>query len=124
MIGAPAVMVPKARRIYLDKHCEVFCLVSPQDYEWCIQWRWTFCRDRWGRKIYAVRHTRQRKITSAQITVFMHKAILSERMGLEPPSPEHTIGDHLSGNSLDNQRENLEWATPLMNAATSRRWAS
>jgi len=33
-----------------------------------------------------------------------------ERMGLEAPSRKHTV-DHRDGDSLNNQRRNLRWAT-------------
>lgn len=124
MIKAPYILPSGPRRIYLDKHAEVFCLVSPEDYDFAVQWRWRFLRDRWGRKLYAVRNTRRRRETPTQITVFLHKAILTERIGILPPTPAHRIGDHLNGNSLDNTRENLRWATAVENAATSRRWAA
>jgi hypothetical protein len=38
--GAEALNVGAPRRVYLDKHCEIFCLVSPEDYEFA----------RWGLK--------------------------------------------------------------------------
>lgn len=45
-------------------------------------------------------------------------------MQKEPPTPKHTIGDHGDSESLNNQRENLEWVTPKENAERkrSKRW--
>ncbi|MCK1668663.1 hypothetical protein [Bradyrhizobium sp. 153] len=104
-------------RIWLDDRAGLFCTVSPEDYQWALQWRWHFVRDKHGRKFYARRNTR---IAGRQIHVWLHKAILSERMGILPPSELHTIGDHGNGESLCNERWNLSWATPSMNRRTAR----
>ena len=45
--------------------------------------------------------------------IWLHKEIL-RRVG-PPPSPAHTVGDHMNGNSLDNRRSNLRWATVTEN---------
>lgn len=111
------------RRVWLDDRGEVCCVVDAEDYEWAMQWKWRFKKDKRGRKFYACRNTRSRKTTDAQICVWMHKAILKERMKAEPPSPLHTIGDHGDGDSLNNRRKNLSWATPSMNGKTARRRA-
>jgi hypothetical protein len=111
-----------ARRVYLCPHDDsVFCLVSPEDYEWAMQWKWQFTWDRHKRKRYATRSTTLpgRK----RIKVYMHKAILN-RSGKIQPSEKHTIGDHQDGDSLLNVRGNLEWATPSMNAINRRKPAN
>lgn len=106
------------RRIYLCPRDEtIFCVVSPIDYEWCQQWKWQFTWDRHKRKMYATRSTRL--AGNRRVKFYMHKEILI-RSGKVQPSPKHTIGDHGDGNSLNNQRYNLDWATPSMNAKNRR----
>jgi hypothetical protein len=110
---------PRApRRIYLDKHCEVFALVSPEDYEWASQWRWGWVWDRTKTKRYARRTPRGPG--QASQTIWLHKAVLN-RSGKVQPSEAHTIGDHGNGESLDCQRDNLEWATKSMNRRNRKR---
>jgi hypothetical protein len=110
-------------RVYLSPHDEsIFCLVSPIDYEWCLQWKWQFTWDRHKVKKYATRSTTGPGKVRRKI--YLHKAILSERMGAIPPSAKHTIGDHGDSESLNNVRGNLEWVTPKQNAERkrSKRW--
>ena len=123
MICAPAIISPPPRRLYLGRAADVFALVDAEDYEWATYWLWGITPDKHGRKFYATRCTRRRREREAQIKVYLHKAIL-ERSGLKPPSPRHTIGDHRDGDSLNDQRGNLRWATPSMNARNRRKvWA-
>lgn len=98
------------RRVYLDRDCEVFCLVSSDDYAWAVQWRWSWRWDRTKQKRYAARTSWR---DGRRCTVYMHKAIL-DRCKIQP-SEAHIIGDHGNGESLDNQRGNLEWATVSQN---------
>lgn len=111
------------RRVYLSPHDDsIFCTVSPEDYEWCQQWKWQYTWDRHKRKMYATRSTTLpgRK----RIKIYLHKAILSERMNKPQPTPRHHIGDHGNGNSLNNERCNLDWATPSENAKNRIRAAA
>jgi hypothetical protein len=117
MISAlPAAAMPP-RRVYLDKACEIFCLVSAEDYDWVTQWRWGWRWDRWKKKRYATRTSWR---DGRRCTVYMHKAVL-ERAGKVQPSEAYTISDHQDGESLNNRRGNLEWATVSMNRRNRRR---
>lgn len=92
------------------KTYEIEVLLSAMDYEWAAErgnWFITHAVSGVGKQ-YAVR-------SEKGVLVFLHKVVL-ERSGIIPPSPTHTIGDHWNGNSLDNRRGNLRWATHQMNA--------
>jgi hypothetical protein len=82
--------------------------VSAEDYEHLTQWLWTFAvsHPRHGGLVYVRRSIR---VSDVNVTLFMHHVVL-ERMGRPRPSSRHTA-DHVNGNSLDNQRHNLRWAT-------------
>ena len=114
----PSIDPAAPRRIYLDQHCEVFALVSPEDYDYLIQWRWGWVWDRTKTKRYARRTPRGAGGKSQ--TIWMHKVVLN-RSGKVQPSEAHTIGDHQNGESLDNQRGNLDWATKSMNRKNRKR---
>src|SRR4051794_35764234 len=90
----PAIIRPQPSRIYLDDTAEIFCTVDAEDYAWVIRWRWHFVMDRWKTKYYARRTTRCQE---RQIHVWMHKAILTDRMGIPQPDEAHHIGDHGNG---------------------------
>lgn len=112
-----------ACRVYLSPNDDsIFCVVSPEDYLWCLQWKWQFTWDRHRVKKYATRSTTY--AGGRRVKLYLHKLILSERMGEIPPSEKHTIGDHLDSESLNNCRDNLEYVTPKQNAERSRskRW--
>jgi hypothetical protein len=110
----PPLFAP--RRVYLDKDCEIFCLVSPEDYDFVTQWRWKWNWDRTKKKRYAIRTPR---IQGRSTTIYLHK-VICERKG-PAPSEAHTIGDHQNGESLDCQRHNLEWATVSQNRRNRKR---
>lgn len=109
------------RRVYLDRDCEIFCLVSPEDYAWVTQWRWKWNWDRSKTKRYAIRTPRQARGdgTYRSVTIYMHKEICGRKS--PPPSEAHHIGDHQDGESLNNQRGNLEWATKSQNRRNRKR---
>lgn len=83
-------------------------IVSPQDYDYLRQYKWTFKRSS-VKYAYAVYARRCIRVGGRKITVLMAHVIL-ERMGKPRPTPAHT-SEHGNGKPLDNQRDNLSWAT-------------
>lgn len=69
-------------------------IVSPNDYEWLNQWRWT--QNRSG---YAVRKIPHSTEEGRHTTLAMHRLIMNAQKGEEV--------DHINRNRLDNRRENL-----------------
>jgi hypothetical protein len=101
------------RPIYLDASGELFCVVDLEDYAWAMQWRWKAVRSRGAKvKWYAYRTTRT--LQQRHVSIWLHKEICLRGNGL-PPTERHTVGDHQNGNSLDNRRLNLKWATLSQN---------
>jgi hypothetical protein len=94
--------------------------VSDEDYDYLTQWPWTFAVSHpKGGLVYARRSIR---VGGDNITILMHRVVL-ERAGLVRPSPAHTA-DHDDGNSLNNQRGNLRWATGPEQAMNRRRFVA
>lgn len=102
-----------ARPIYLDDRAELFCVVDLEDYDFALQWRWKAVKSK-GRKLkwYAFRTTRC--TGGRHVAIWLHKQICLRAHGL-PPSVDHIITDHQDGQSLNNRRLNLAWATRSQN---------
>jgi hypothetical protein len=113
---APPELAPGPYRIWLSD--VLYCVVSPEDFEWAKQWKWHATENSTGLKFYATRVTRERG-TRKQIKIYLHKEIL-KRAGKIPPSPAHTIGDHYDGQSLNDRRSNLFWSTIKQNNTPHR----
>jgi hypothetical protein len=109
-----ATIIVGARTQYVVK-------VSWEDYDFLMQWPWTFAvsHPRHGGLVYARRSVRE---GDHNVTLLMHRVIITERMGLQRPSDKHFV-DHDNGDALDNRRENdkgrqqLCWLTAKENRA-------
>jgi hypothetical protein len=101
------------RTIWLCPWRNLYTIVDVADYEWAKDNLWLPTRSKTVGKFYATRST---NVAGKRGTIYLHKDVLMRAVG-KPPSPDHTIGDHLNGWSLDNRRCNLRWATPSENAA-------
>jgi hypothetical protein len=98
--------------LWVDPDNEIYCHLDRVDYEWAIRWKWSFTRSKEGKKVYITRLTR---VGGRQVKLYLHKEVL-KRKTPEQPSSVHFISDHMDGDSRNNRRGNLRWATPTMNA--------
>lgn len=89
--------------------------VSDEDYEFLTQWLWTYAVSHKGNDtlIYIRRSlwVPEPEGGGRNVTILMHRLIVTDRMQLPQPSPRHTV-HHDDGDSLNNQRENLGWLSP------------
>ena len=74
-------------------------LVNDDTYDWLSRWKWALVGDGYAGRFD--RTTRPPKL------IYMHRVILDARSG------QHV--DHINGDKLDNQRENLRLVTHLQN---------
>jgi hypothetical protein len=112
------------RTITVGARTQYVVKVDTEDYDFLMQWKWTYAvsHPRHGGLIYARRSIRE---GGGNITILMHRIIITERMGLTRPSEKHFV-DHDNGDSLDNRRVNdrgrpqLQWLTAKENMANRR----
>jgi hypothetical protein len=117
MIKPYATIIVGARTQYVVK-------VGWEDYDFLMQWKWTYAvsHPMHGGLVYARRSVRDGE---RNVTILMHRVIITERMGLARPSQRHFV-DHENGDSLDNRRVNdqglpqLSWLTAKENMANRR----
>lgn len=103
-------------RIWLNERD--FALVDPADALYLTCYRWSLHRNARGAP-YASRLVGAWPLVKRQ-RIFMHREIM-KRVG-PPPTEEHRYVDHKNGDTLDNRRANLRWATAEMNARNT--WAN
>lgn len=98
-------------RIWLDDRAQLYAVVDEDDWHYFSQWLWCPKISRGGWKVYARRNIGRADWSQS---VYLHIEILKLKAP-EPPTPLHTLADHINGDSLMCRRENLQWATPSMN---------
>jgi hypothetical protein len=97
--------------------------VSWEDYDFLMRWTWTYALSHKGGGLVYAR--RSERINGRNVTILMHRVIITERMQLKRPSKKHFV-DHWNGDSLDNRRiaddgrQQLRWVTPKQNMANQR----
>ncbi len=108
------------RTITVGRGDQFVVKVAAEDYDFLMQWRWTYARShgQWSGLIYARRSIRS---GNSNVTILMHRVVI-DRMGIVRPSDKHFV-DHENGDSLDNRRVNdaglaqLQWLTAKENTA-------
>jgi hypothetical protein len=100
---------------------ELFALVDEIDYAWACQWRWSPKWSSSGAQVYLRRVSHEgSRLCRLQRTIWLHRAIVIERMQIVPPSPAHVLVDHEDTDGLNCQRFNLRWATHKENSNNRR----
>ena len=93
--------------LYIKRHTEIaaYAIVDDAKYDELNQWRWLYMKHL-STPGYAIRR-------SGNLTILMHRVITNAQKGIHV--------DHINGNSLDNQINNLRPATAQQNGRNSRK---
>lgn len=102
------------RGLWLSERDGIWCLVDAIDFEWLSANLWNVS---WGSRTPWQRYGK-RNIGPDRATVRMHREIM---LRAEPDGygPKLHV-DHVNGQTLDNRRANLRWATNAQNSANRR----
>ena len=104
------------RIITLSVRHDCYCLVDAIDYDWLSETNWNIS---WGSRTPWQRYAK-RNVGVERATVRMHREIM---IRAEPRSERWMAKrhvDHINGQTLDNRRCNLRWATNQENCANKR----
>jgi hypothetical protein len=101
------------RRIMLSARENIWTLVDADDYAWLSENIWNVS---WGSRTPWQKYAKRNEGPD-RATIRMHREILIKA---DPRSQRFIAshhGDHINGQTLDNRRANLRWATQKQNAA-------
>lgn len=86
-------------------------LVDDEDYEYLNKWKW--CLRGTGRgKFYAIRGFSKSKKSNIKGSISMHRQLMKPKKGY--------VIDHLDGNTLNNQKNNLRICTQSQNISNQK----
>jgi hypothetical protein len=119
-VELPDLSSTQYRRIWLSQREPIWMLVSAVDYPWLSENMWNVWHagsnrgDSW--MLYAKRNVGPRRST-----VRAHREIMiAADPGRDDAFLATHVVDHINGQTLDNRRENLRWATKRDNAISRR----
>lgn len=111
------------RLVSVGRRAQYATLVDDEDYHAVAANRWTFLVSHPRGPTTLVYVRRHRRILQEGIhvrqTLYLARFILEVCMGCPCPTPDHSA-DHRNGDTLDNRRSNLRWATRKEQAANRR----
>lgn len=94
-------------RLWLRERDGTFCLVDADDALWLQAWRWNVGWHKWTPwKFYA-----KRNVGAARSTVYLAREVMMRADPRDELFCSLHVVDHINGNSLDDRRANLRWAT-------------
>lgn len=100
--------------------------VNDEDYDFLSQWKWQASNESRGTKWYAIRWSQKSEHGEGKrFKIRMHRVVAERKdftkSGILMDRSNYVV-DHVNSNSLDNQRENLEYTTQEENMHRVQGW--